>query len=213
MRILSNLGASKIRRVLLFVAPVFLAFLVTWVIANQDDGPKQRVDIEAQEPMFTTLQELVNAADLVVVARATQVSDGRTVAAGSAARTAIRTQLVALEVGDVLDGSTEKHLVLEQEHALADGTPIIVNGTPPLVVGDEALLFLVKSADESAPYVALLNSQSRYLVSGAQRDQLSSSGSDALSKQLAAMGPYQLRCAVMQAGTTNSICSAYEGSS
>jgi hypothetical protein len=192
----------------MFLAPVLLAFMVTWVIANQDDG-RRTVDIQAQEPLFTALPELVQAADLVVVARATSVAGGRTVAAGTNTQSAIRTQLVTLEVGDVLHGSTEQNLTLEQEFSLANGTPITVNNVAPMKVNDEALLFLVRSPDESVPYVAAVNSQSRYVVSGAQRDQLTSAASDSLSAQLAGLGPYQLRCAVIQVGDPSRMCAAY----
>jgi hypothetical protein len=200
-----NINAAKTQRALLLLVPVVLAVAVTMAFVNRD-GAKRSLDVRAEEPTFTTLQDLVRAADLVVVARATEVHDGRTVASGTGTRSAIRTQLASLEVGDVLDGKTDQHLTLEQELTLADGTPIIVNGVAPLKPNDEGLLFLVRSADTSAPYVAVVNTQSRYLVSGAQRDQLTPSGKDPLSTQLAALGPYELRCAVLAAGDTGRAC-------
>jgi hypothetical protein len=185
--------------------PIALALTVTIFLMNNDNA-KRSVDVQAVEPQYASLEELVKSSDLVVVARVTQVADGRTVAAGSGERSAIRTQLVTLQVGDVLDGKAEQSITLEQEHALGDGTPITVNGVAPLKPNDEALLFLVKSTDEAAPYFAVANAQGRYVVSGPQRNQLTPAGNDALSQRLAALGPYTLRCNVLSVGDTGRFC-------
>lgn len=200
-----TLHPSSVRRGLLLVVPVALALIVTLLLVDDNDV-KRTLDISATEPTFTSLQQLVDAAEIVVVARAAEVRDGRNVAGGTSAQSAIRTQLVTLDVGDVLDGATDQHLTLEQEYTLADGTPITINGAAPMKQNDEALLFLVRSRDESAPYVAVMNTQSRYLVTGTQRDGLTAAGSDMLSAQLAELGPYDLRCAVLAAGDTGRRC-------
>jgi hypothetical protein len=60
-------------------------------------------------------------------------------------------------------------------------------------VGDQAVWFLVSGGSEELPYHAVVNAQGRYEVVGST---LQPAGDDALSKQIAALGPEQLTNAV-----------------
>lgn len=154
------------------------------VAAGGDDAPDP-VAIEAAGPTFGSLEELVAASDVVVVAEVTGVAEGRRLTDPADPTVGIRTRLVTVEVVRDLVGSPPPVLVLEEEAELLDGTPIVVNGVEPSRRGDRGVYFLVASADPDAPYHALVNEQGRYLVDGGG---LRAAADDPLSTALAAIG-------------------------
>ncbi len=76
-------------------------------------------------------------------------------------------------------------VIVEEPAALADGTPVVVDGVQPLDVGDEAMWFLVAGDAETMPYFAVVNRQGRYTVAG---ETLRPASDDPLSRRLAALG-------------------------
>ena len=87
------------------------------------------------------------------------------------------TRLLVLEVSDVLAGSADGDVIVE-EPAPGDGTPVVVDGIQPLDVGDQAVWFLVAGDGETMPYFALVNRQGRYTITG---DTLRPAADDPLS--------------------------------
>lgn len=141
------------------VLPVVIAAVgVGWWLLN-DDGQPDPVEIAAAGPRFSTVAELAGASDLVVHARIVAVDGGRTITDPARPDAGIRTQLGHVEVLETLAGSVDGPLVVEQEAALLDGTPVVVNGVAPLVEGDTGVMFLVRGTTEEFPYTALLNEQ------------------------------------------------------
>jgi hypothetical protein len=157
------------------------------LLAVSDDGggPPEAVAVHAAGPTYTTLADLVAASDLVVVATVTELADGRTLTDPADPDAGIRTRLVTVEVSQVLAGTAPAPLVIEEEAALLDGTPIVVNGVEPSRRGDRGVYFLVAGGTADAPYHALVNEQGRYLVAGTG---LRPAGTDALSQHLAELG-------------------------
>lgn len=143
------------------------------------------LDVVAAGPSYTTLAEMMAASDLVLVGEVRGVGDGRTITDPTDPVVGIHTRLVDVEVLQLLAGDASGTVVVEEEEALLDGTPIVVNGVAPSRVGDRGVYFLVASDDPAAPYHALVGEQGRYLLDGAR---LRPSGNDALSRSLAARG-------------------------
>jgi hypothetical protein len=197
--------AGTARRALLFVIPLVVG-AVAAVSLQQQNQPQKPTDIDAISTSYDSLASLITASDIVVVARAESVATGRVLTSPENPDAALKTEVVTLRVGDVLHGVADATVLLEQEATLADGTPITVNGVPPTQVGDEGVFFVDRSTSPDVPYVALVNDQSRYLVTGPARDVLQSSVNDAFSNELAALGPYQLRCEVLANGNTGRRC-------
>lgn len=165
----------------LLVGAAWLGFLAT---SGDDDEPAP-IAVQAAGPTFTTLRDLVAASDLVVVAEVTGLADGRTLTDPADPDAGIRTRLVTVEVSRVLEGDAPPVLVIEEEAALLDGTPIVVNDVPPSRRGDRGVYFLVAGNRADAPYHALVNEQGRYLVEGAS---LRPASDDPLSLSLAQLG-------------------------
>lgn len=127
---------------------------------------------------FTTLAELSASADLAVAGRVVAVEPGRTFgavdASGRASDRAVRSQVATIEVEDVVardDAVATPEpgtvVLLEEEAELVDGTPIVVDGGRPLRVGDAGIWFLSASTDPEFPGFTVVNSQGRYLLTGA----------------------------------------------
>jgi hypothetical protein len=165
------------------------------LVMGGDDGDdaSDPVAIEASGPTFSTLDELVDASDLVVVAEVIDVADGRTLTDPAHPDAGIRTRLVTAEVRTTVVGAAPPTLVIEEEAALLDGTPIVVNGVTPSAPGDRGIYFLVAGDDPDAPYHALVNEQGRYLVEGPS---LVPASDDPLSTALASLGPDALVAAI-----------------
>lgn len=164
---MSTTGSSRWTRRAITAAPIVLVLVVAGVallgLRNDDELPAP-VDIAASGPRFETLAELVEAADVIVEGRIVGVSDGRSITDPSDPTTGFTTSLFQLEVTTAYVGTTATSLIVEQEAALLDGTPIVVNGLRPNAVGDAGFWFLVRGGDEEFPYVALVNEQGRLLV-------------------------------------------------
>jgi hypothetical protein len=174
-RVLASIGV-----IALLVPIVFSAVVAIVGLASGDDTPDP-VELDSDSPTFTSLDELVDASDLVVVATVADISDGRTVTAPDDPDAGFRTRLVELDVSRALIGEPPTPLVVEEPAELLDGTPVIVDGMTPLDEGDEAAWFLVAGVDESQPYHAVVNAQGRVIAGAAATD-------DPLSQELAALG-------------------------
>lgn len=117
------------------------------------------VPIEAVGPRFGSIAELVDASDLIVHGTVTEVDDGRTITDPADPAAGITTQLAHVQVDLVLVGQHDGPLIVEQEAALLDGTPVVVNGVAPLDVGDVGYLFLIAGDTDDFPYTALVDEQ------------------------------------------------------
>ncbi len=140
-----------------------LAFALVSLDSGDDDDVEP-VLIEAAGPTFATIGEMAAAADLVVEATVIADDDGRTLTDPANPDAGLRTRLYQLAVDDVLVGETGDAVLVEQEHQLLDGTPIIVNGLTPHSIGDSGLWFLVVGDSEEFPFTAVINEQGRVLV-------------------------------------------------
>jgi len=158
------------------------------------------VEIASGAPAHTTLDELLDASDLVVRARVTSTERGRVfVEPGDEA--AIESRLVALEVTETLRGAEPPPEILVEEEGwlAASGAPLVVDGLVPSAEGDDAVWFLVDpSADpqEPTPFVTT-NAQGRYLVVDGRL--LGPGGDDALVTRIEALTPAELEEAVRAA--------------
>jgi hypothetical protein len=162
------------------------AVAVVAALGAGDDGG-DRVELDSSAPDFATIDELVAASDLVVVAEVSDVADGRQLSAPADPSAAVVTRLLVLDVSDVLagDGAAGSDVIVEEPAALADGTEVVVDGVAPLDLGDEAVWFLDAGDGEAMPYYALVNRQGRYTISG---DALQPAADDPLSRELASAG-------------------------
>lgn len=167
------------------------------VRADERAGAPRRdpVAVEAWGPAFTSLDELRAASDLIVLGEVTGVAEGRTITAPGDPAAGIRTRLLTVEVTRALQGAVPSVVVVEEEAALLDGTPIVVNGMAPGAVGDRGVYFLVAGSDPAAPYHAVVNEQGRYLVDGVQLRP--AAADDPLAARLAALGLNGLVAAVL----------------
>jgi hypothetical protein len=144
--------------------PVLAVALAVGVfVASLDRGDpttsSEPVAITAAGPRFIALDQLLDASDLVVAASAVAIDDGRAISDPSDPDAGIRTQLVRLDVIEVLAGTHNGPLLVEQEAELLDGTPVVVNGAPPLEIGATGVFFLVRGTTDEFPYTALVNEQ------------------------------------------------------
>jgi hypothetical protein len=158
---------------------------------------------------FADVGELVGASDLVVVGRVIADEDGRTFGnpsgTDSAAPAAIRSHVLTLRVERVLAGaepSTDPNAVVlvEEEYALGDGTPLRVDGMRRGRMGDRGVWFLTASTDPDFPAYALVNAQGRYLF--ARGGVRGGDGTDALVRSMERLRPNQLQDAVSAATTS-----------
>lgn len=128
--------------------------------AGDGDGPHpEPVEISSDAPRLDGPDQLAAAADLVVVATVASTADGRTVTDPADPTTGIRTRLATLVVDEVLAGEAPTPLVVEEEAALLDGTPIRVDGRSPAAVGDTGTWYLLAGDGEAFPYHALVGAQ------------------------------------------------------
>jgi hypothetical protein len=163
-----------------------LAGTVAVVVAVRSDGAERSaIEIDSSAADHSTLGDLVAASDLVVVAAVADITDGRQISAPADPDAAILTRMLVLDVSEVLVGSSSDDVIVEEPAALADGTPVVVDGVDSLDVGDEAMWFLVGGDAETMPYFAVVNRQGRYAVAG---ESLQPASDDPLSRRLAALG-------------------------
>lgn len=164
------------------------------VVGHRDRRP---VDLAVLDAPATSLHQLVDRADLVVVGRIVEVSPGRVLSDPDDPDRAVRTQFAQLEVDEVTVGPARTRVVLEEVAALADGTPATVEGVGASAVGD-AGLYLLAVGDGGR--VGPVGPQGRYLLDPDDPDRLLVSGADdPLASRLAALGPRRLRRAVLDA--------------
>jgi hypothetical protein len=162
---------------------------------------------------FAGLGQLVGASDLVVVGRVIADEDGRTFgnpgAARSGAPSAIRSHVLTLRVDRVLTDAdaTADHapdpnavVLVEEEYALGDGTPVRVDGMRRGRTGDRGVWFLTASTDPDFPAYALVNAQGRYLF--ARGDVRGGDRTDSLVRSVERMNQTQLQDAVLVAATS-----------
>ena len=168
-----------------------LAGAVAVVVAVRSDGPsRSAIDIDSSAADFSTLDDLVAASDLVVVATVADITDGRQITAPADPDAAVVTRLLVLDVSDVLAGSSDRRRDRRGASGAGDGTPVVVDGIEPLDVGDEAIWFLVAGDAETMPYFAVVNRQGRYTIAG---DTLQPASDDPLSRQAGSPRPGRLR--------------------
>ncbi len=153
-------------------------------LRSGDDDPAA-IELASSAADFSSVDDLVAASDLVVVATVTDIADGRQITAPADPDAAVVTRLLVLEVSDVLAGSIDGDVIVEEPATLGDGTPVVVDGIESLDVGGEAVWFLVGGDAETMPYYAVVNRQGRYAIAG---DTLQPASVDPLSTRLAALG-------------------------
>jgi hypothetical protein len=124
------------------------------------------IEVGSDGPRFASLTELAAASDVVVRAEVRATERGRRF--GTPGGTAIESRLVTIVVSDVLRGEAApgQALLVEEEGWLGDGTPLVVDGTPPSARGDDAVWFLADLSDADGPHTVVGNAQGRYLVDG-----------------------------------------------
>ena len=107
-----------------------LAGIVAVVVASLrsgDDDPAA-IELTSSAADFSTADDLVAASDLVVVATVADIADGRQITAPADPDAAVVTRLLVLDVSDVLAGSADGDVIVEEPAALGDGTPVVVDG-------------------------------------------------------------------------------------
>lgn len=186
-----------IRRLVLFGLPVVIAAVFGFAPVLAEGGGDVRprpVALVSDAPSFSSVGELVAASDQVVLAEIVGEAPGRTLSTPGDPDAGVRTRLLELRVVAVLVGQERETIVLEEEAALLDGTPVVVDGVRPAEVGERGVFFLVAGGSEAAPHHALVGPQGRFLVVG---DALESAGDDPLSRSIADAGGPALRDAVL----------------
>jgi hypothetical protein len=141
------------------------------------------VDLPISTPLFTTLAELVSAADVIVVGRVDDVGAGRVFTDPTDPATGLLSQLAQLDVEQALKGNAGGRVIVESEATLLDGTPITVGGAPPPALGERAIFFLVRGTTEEFPHLAVIGPQGQLLVGVDSRgaDFITAASSDLLS--------------------------------
>lgn len=128
--------------------------------------PADAVEVTSDAPAYGSLQELVDASDLIVRGRVADAERGRWFGdPGSTAR--IQSRLLTLDVEDVLHGSPRGEagsVLVEEEGWTEDGHPLVIDGAEPSQEGDEGIWFLVDTGDETTGAWIVVNAQGRYLV-------------------------------------------------
>ncbi len=133
--------------------------------ADVELGMEPVVVSSAGEVRHPDLPSLVAASDTVVIGRVTATERGRLIGDDPSGTGGIVTRLVRLEIDEVLAGvDPGAEIVVEEPGWLTDGAPVAVDGVPGSVEGDLGVWFLVRGADPSFPYWAVVNAQGRYLV-------------------------------------------------
>ena len=183
-------------------ALVLSAVVALVVLRRGPDAPEARPEPVAVESStrhrFADLDALLAASDLVVSARVASVGPGRVFGdvgeTGRAEGTAVRSQVLTLEVGRVLAGTGAPRdpgaptvVLVEEEAELTDGTPLRVDGARPSQLDDDGIWFLTASGDPDFPGYMLVNSQARYLATGTHL--VGADRADRLVHSLEALGP------------------------
>ena len=197
---------------------VALAVVGALTIVATQDSPSHSATPEtvaltsSARHRFTDVAELVGASDLIVVGRVMADEDGRTFGNPSArsaddfdAASSIRSHVLTLHVDRVLAGAeptgeTDVVVLVEEEYALGDGTPVRVDGMRRGRVGDRGVWFLTASTDPDFPAYAIVNAQGRYLF--ARGEVRGGDRTDTLVRTVERLGPTTLQDAVLAAATS-----------
>ena len=144
--------------VLVPVVPVLVvAAYVGWTVLRDGDDPPTpaAVDVRSSGPTFAGIDELAEASDRVVEGEVVAIEVGRAITDPGDPTVGLTTQLATVDVTGVVKGPQSENVVVEQEATLLDGTPITVDGVPPLEVGDRGTFFLIDGDGDQFPYTAL----------------------------------------------------------
>jgi hypothetical protein len=154
----------------------------------------QPVRVRSTGRVFTTLDHLVDASEVVVIGRAVSVAPGRlfTDSGSGSSSEGVVSQITMIEVGAVLAGPDPGQVIaLEEEATTSDGRSLVVDGLRPTRVGDQGIFFLVHG-DPDISYFATVATSGRLLRAslGSGDDHLLAvdAGAGHLAGRLAAMG-------------------------
>ncbi|MEL6982814.1 MAG: hypothetical protein AAFO29_10360 [Actinomycetota bacterium] len=190
--------SSVWRQRMLMIAPAVVAAglaMLLWPGSGGDDeSPSEvtasdgvpagvaTVDVVATGPVLTTIEELLAAGDVVVIATVAATEPGRAITDPQDPTSGIRTSLFELAVEEVVVGAVEAAeagtIVVEHETALLDGTPITVNGIAPPIVGQRGLYVLVDGSGSAFPHAALVTADSWGTLDGDRLSAPSGDGAD-----------------------------------
>ena len=202
-------------RCIVIASVLLLAVVGAATIVATQDSPSRSATPDAvaltssARHEFTDVAELVGASDLIVVGRVMADEDGRTFGNPSVeesdAPSSIRSHVLTLRVERVLAGAeptadANAVLLVEEEYALGDGTPVRVDGMRRGRVGDRGVWFLTAGTDPEFPAYALVNAQGRYLF--ARGDVRGGDRTDTLVRAVERLGPTRLQDAVIAAATS-----------
>lgn len=153
--------------------------------------------VESDSPTHATLDELVAASDVVLRGTVVAAERGRWFGSGEAGAPRIESRLITVQVDAVLAGSApaDDAVLVEEEGWLEDGTPIIVDGTPAVEVGDEAVWFLLDGGDPDLGAYVVVNGQGRYLV-GDDGTLTGATGGDPVVREVVALDLDALAAAI-----------------
>jgi hypothetical protein len=187
-----------------------VVFTLTYDSPSHSAMPETMALVSTARHQFDELDGLVRASDLVVVGRVIADEDGRLFGDANAgdsdrATAAIRSHVLTLRVDRVLVGADQPTdadavLLVEEEYALADGTPVRVDGMRRGRIGDRGVWFLTASGDPEFPAYALVNAQGRYLFAG--NGLQGGDRSDAFVRSIERLDRAQLQGAVLDAATS-----------
>ena len=124
------------------------------------------VEVSSDAPRLTTLDQLVDASDVVVRGVVTDTQRGRWFGDGSNGPR-IRSRLVTLRVDRVLAGTGVEPgstVLVEEEGWTEEGAPLVVDGAAPSADGDDGIWFLVDPGDATTGARIVVNAEGRYLV-------------------------------------------------
>ncbi len=146
--------------------PVVIAALVGLARWTSSETEPTALDLTSSGPSYATVEEMAGASDLVVIATIVAAEQGRSIGDPTNPDAGITTTLYRLDVEQLLAGQASRGIIVEHESALADGTPISINGTSAPTVGHRVLLFLIAGQSEAFPHHAIINEQGRYEIGG-----------------------------------------------
>lgn len=145
---------------------VGVAFTIRGLGGDAEVAP---VAVSASGQRFATLADLALAADVVVEGRIVGFGEGRVITDPADPQAGFSTRLFQLDVISTFGPSAGSQLIIEQEAALLDGSPMVVNGLTPNQIGDVGFWFLVVGNEEEFPYLALVNEQGRMIYDETER--------------------------------------------
>ncbi|MEM8620447.1 MAG: hypothetical protein AAGF73_12080 [Actinomycetota bacterium] len=140
-----------------------VAFFAVIAIRGGGDDPT-RESVTASGPEFSSIGEMAAASDVIVEGTIVAADDGRRITDPADPESGVVTRLYELQVAEVYQGDAGDFVLVEQEDALLDGTPIVVNGMLPHEIGDVGFWFLVVGDSEEFPFTAVVNQQGRLLI-------------------------------------------------